>query len=797
MKKILSVLLAFTIAFAVNTAVFAEDEVNAASVETTFVDQQVAMENFETSEISGAGASVVADPLDTNNKVLKLEHQGGGADSLKVYIPAAVSGERDYTVSMKIYTPSESFTNDDKMFYLQMLTGNGAAPQLQFWQGNNGYRLSDGVAGADIASGLFNAAGYTDFSFSVNKTSGTITYNTNGSEYIYTYGDALKPELLYDVTNVRIYAYDGLGVNPVYIDDVTVTYKKQIEYDSETLTQSFDAQMDYLNPIPQIKITNGTVSKWIEQDMKLTLIDAEDDTNITEVETVVAKKAQSDESGTFEFLSDLPASITPGYYYVNIAQWIDGVKKHDSQKLLYIATADHLISLPGDFTSLPENEADAKSVIESYLPCFLADEELNELFPKENGSYTTQGDENLTFMTKYFMNCGKTFNLISDVQTEFGKAKGYLKLKNAANSETTKAVLTEGGYLAEYEEDEVFTENETEFFTHFDTKRTNEQSPLLSDSAVADALRYAYALTALNNAERSEIEGLVGAYNDIYLIDLTREGIDEVEKDTLYSALYNKNYTSVSLIDSDFAAKLTQLLDKKDEVIEEEQEVGSNIPSASERPSLGDTSSSSGGGGKNTVVKTDVPLVQPVIEPENPQRSVFKDTDGHWAEKEIELLYKNSITTGFGDGNFKPENTLTRAQMVAMIARILPGEEGEGNPFTDVSENDWYFKAAKEVAAKGIVLGTDGNLLPNEAISREQLFVMIYRALNAETADSVKEVSFADDADISSYAADAIAYLADKGIISGYPDNTIRPKNTASRAETAKLLCTAFSDIIK
>ena len=799
MKKTLSLLLAFTLAFAMNTAVFAETEISNVSLETTYIDEQVLMEPFTNFTITNiAGASISEDPLAPNNKILKLESSGRGGN---LNIPVEIPGDADYTISMKIYAPLQS-TVQNRMFYLQMIYSGGAAPQLQFWETSDqstGYRFLDGTSGVGgniVPSGLFSGDGYTEFSFSVNKTTGTVTYNIDGETYTQTYTEEKKSQLLNDITNIRLYAYNS-GIQPVCIDDVTVVCKKRVEYDPSALTQSFDAQMDYTNPTPQIKITNGIVSKWLAQEIKLVLIDEQN--SITEVETIVAEKAQTDESGTFEFLSDLPQNFTPGYYYVNIAQFIDGTKKHDSQKLLYIATAEQLAALPGDFANLPEDEVAAKEMIASYLPCFLTDEAQNELFPKENGTYTPQGEKNLTFIAKYFKNCEKTYNSINDVQMEFEKAKGYLNLKNAQTVSETKILLTNGGYLEEYLENEVFIENEESFFAHFDTKRNNEENPLVSDAAIESAVRYAFALTALNVAERSEIQTLVETYNDIYSIDLTREGIDEVEKDALYSALYNKNYTSVSSIDSDFAAKLTELLAQKDEVAEEDKEENSTSSSVNKKPSAGGGGGGGGGtgGGKNTVVKTDVPLEQPAIEPEKPQISMFNDTEGHWAEAEIELLCKNGIITGFEDGSFKPENTLTRAQTVAMLTRILPDEVVGDNPFTDVRENDWYFEAAKKAAAKGIVKGTDGKFLPNEPISREQLLVMIYRALNLASTDSVAEAIFADNEDISAYAIEAIAYFAEKGIISGYPDNTIRPKNTASRAEAAKLLCAAFSNIIE
>jgi hypothetical protein len=120
-----------------------------------------------------------------------------------------------------------------------------------------------------------------------------------------------------------------------------------------------------------------------------------------------------------------------------------------------------------------------------------------------------------------------------------------------------------------------------------------------------------------------------------------------------------------------------------------------------------------------------------------------------------------------------------------------------GNPvtrsdlaFADVDSSLWYGEAVNWAAQSGIVLGDGENFYPNAKISRQDLFAVIYRYLAfVEKPLLVTEqyIIFADAAQISDYADNAIQTLFKLGLITGTGDNKINPAGNASRAETAAL----------
>ena len=107
--------------------------------------------------------------------------------------------------------------------------------------------------------------------------------------------------------------------------------------------------------------------------------------------------------------------------------------------------------------------------------------------------------------------------------------------------------------------------------------------------------------------------------------------------------------------------------------------------------------------------------------------------------------------------------------------------------FSDVKKNDWYFPYVSALGKAGIINGiSDDYFGASENITREDICVIIARYMNL--AENGAEGSFTDFNDISDYAVSAVKAMSEKGYINGYEDGTFRPKNPATRAETAKIL---------
>ncbi|MGI2293637.1 S-layer homology domain-containing protein [Paenibacillus sp. GXUN7292] len=174
------------------------------------------------------------------------------------------------------------------------------------------------------------------------------------------------------------------------------------------------------------------------------------------------------------------------------------------------------------------------------------------------------------------------------------------------------------------------------------------------------------------------------------------------------------------------------------------------------------------------------------------KKKTFSDLQGHWAKADVELLASKLIIKGAAADHFAPDHSITRAEFATLLVRAL-GLKEEGAPqFRDVAQTAWYAEAIGAAAASGIVKGyADGTFAPNSSITREEMAVMIARALSstgAGTASSTVLEKFDDSSQISGWARSAAAQAVEAGIIKGVTDQSFVPAAKATRAEAAVML---------
>lgn len=167
----------------------------------------------------------------------------------------------------------------------------------------------------------------------------------------------------------------------------------------------------------------------------------------------------------------------------------------------------------------------------------------------------------------------------------------------------------------------------------------------------------------------------------------------------------------------------------------------------------------------------------------------FRDITWHWAETEIQGLYDAGAISGYPDGTFRPEDQITRAEFAALAARV--GETrldaaGETGLFPDMTGH-WAETEVCRLAAAGFVQGdTQGNFRPEDSISRQEAAALT--AALAGLEGEAESLSFTDGEEIAPWAEAAVAAAAEAGLLSGYPDGSFRPQAALSRAESAALL---------
>lgn len=172
----------------------------------------------------------------------------------------------------------------------------------------------------------------------------------------------------------------------------------------------------------------------------------------------------------------------------------------------------------------------------------------------------------------------------------------------------------------------------------------------------------------------------------------------------------------------------------------------------------------------------------------------FKDVPAaNWAAAAIKSLSAKQIVTGVTPSEFKPSSNVSRAEFTALLVRAL-GLKAQGQAvFTDVKPDAWYSSYVASAVSRGIVTGrSEGLFAPNAAISREEMAVMVIRALEVKQGKGIAlpsgTASFADASGISSWANAYVTAAAEQGLVQGRSDHNFAPKELMTRAESAQVI---------
>jgi len=199
-----------------------------------------------------------------------------------------------------------------------------------------------------------------------------------------------------------------------------------------------------------------------------------------------------------------------------------------------------------------------------------------------------------------------------------------------------------------------------------------------------------------------------------------------------------------------------------------------------------------------------IPIAKPAL-------PAFKDLpEDHWAKEVIVEMAARGFLKGYPDGTCKPDSSVTRAEFAAFLARVLNLEEaGQEAIFVDVRPGDWYYQVVAAAYRRGLIkgyvekTGSSGEqaeeqnfFCPDEQITREQVAAILVRALNQKGISPPSEAAqvaallnrFQDANKVSAWARTSVAAAVSKGLLRGYPDQTVRPRGVVTRAECLALL---------
>ncbi len=204
----------------------------------------------------------------------------------------------------------------------------------------------------------------------------------------------------------------------------------------------------------------------------------------------------------------------------------------------------------------------------------------------------------------------------------------------------------------------------------------------------------------------------------------------------------------------------------------------------------GGSSGGGGGGGSHSDSRSDnikAEAAYSPIEQITASSDEFNDISSSWAKIEITVLKEKNIVNGDENGNFNPDDKVTRAEFVAMLDRAgkIPSG-GEQSEFSDVNNADWFYENVKKASSSGIVTGDNGAFYPNNAITRQEIALILSRITQSDVNFDISNIK--DYHNISDWAKDGVSKVYALSVMQGDTDGNFRPLDSVTRAEAAAVI---------
>ncbi len=167
----------------------------------------------------------------------------------------------------------------------------------------------------------------------------------------------------------------------------------------------------------------------------------------------------------------------------------------------------------------------------------------------------------------------------------------------------------------------------------------------------------------------------------------------------------------------------------------------------------------------------------------------FSDIEGHWAKNWINKAVGLGFVSGYDDGTFKPDRTITRAEFSKLLNGALKTEKKSSIGFTDVKNSEWFYDEVRKSIAAGFFSGYENNTFrPNNPIKREEVAKVVSSAMTTGGVDGEGATLLSDYNTVQEWAKPSVNAVYNKGYILGYPDKTYRPSKALTRAEAVKII---------
>ncbi len=165
----------------------------------------------------------------------------------------------------------------------------------------------------------------------------------------------------------------------------------------------------------------------------------------------------------------------------------------------------------------------------------------------------------------------------------------------------------------------------------------------------------------------------------------------------------------------------------------------------------------------------------------------YSDMPSDYSATAMQNAVDNGLLSG-ADGLLMPEENLTRAQLGAIVVRAFGASEmADLGEFPDVMQGEWYYDSLGAALHMKALVGGDGLMRPDDAVTRQEAFVVLARVFGIEADDTAALDAFSDKSDVAPWAQSAIAAMVEGGYVQG-ADGKINPLDNISRKDFAVVM---------
>lgn len=167
----------------------------------------------------------------------------------------------------------------------------------------------------------------------------------------------------------------------------------------------------------------------------------------------------------------------------------------------------------------------------------------------------------------------------------------------------------------------------------------------------------------------------------------------------------------------------------------------------------------------------------------------FTDTEGHADAAYIKEYSDHGFVSGYPDGTFRPDDTITRAEVVTLLNKLeLQPIKQKTSEFRDVSPTDWFYPQVIAAVKSGVISGyEEGVFLPQNKITRFEMIAIVSKLVRSDTYQSI-QLPYLDREEIPIWVNTAVRNLYAADVIGSYPENRINGSAYITRGEVIRLL---------